>query len=301
MQSIDYSKISITAKLVAYFRQFSDIPFAQDVSGFVRAEEALQEIASMMESEDDDLIKLKETIDQVKVYAPLLESRYKSIVQVILKTGVKQVLELASGYSLRGLAMSQDKDIFYVESDLSGVNEEKIKLVVALRAKYDLIDLGNHQIVTANALERSDLVAATAHLKHDQPLIVVNEGLILYLTAEERATLAGNVRYLLGQFAGGAWITPDFTTRQLADEVSEHRKRLRKAILGATERELQGAAFDSEQSISDFIGEHGFTGNSTYQTDEVTNLVSPGRLGLSGQVVERLKPHMRIWLLSPRA
>ena len=92
MQSIDYDKISITAKLVAYFRQVSDIPFAQDVSDFVRAEEAMQEIASMMESEGDNLIKLKETVDQVKVYAPLLESRYKSIVQVILKTGIKQVL-----------------------------------------------------------------------------------------------------------------------------------------------------------------------------------------------------------------
>ncbi len=166
MQSIDYSKISITAKLVAYFRQFSDIPYAQDVADFVRAEQALQEIASMMETEGDDQIKLKETVDQVKVYAPLLESRYKSIVQVILKTGIKQVLELASGYSLRGLAMSQDKDIFYVESDLSGVNEEKNKLVEALRAKYDLADFGNHQIVTANALERSDLEAATADLKH---------------------------------------------------------------------------------------------------------------------------------------
>jgi O-methyltransferase involved in polyketide biosynthesis len=261
MQSIDYSKISITAKLVAYFRQFSDIPFAQDVSDFVRAEEALQEIASMMEGEGDSSIKLKETVDQVKVYAPLLESRYKSIVQVVLKTGIKQVLELASGYSLRGLAMSQDKDISYVESDLAGVSQEKCKLIEALRAKYDIIDFGNHQTVTANALERSDLVAATAHLKRDQPLVVVNEGLILYLTAEERAILAGNVRYLLGQFAGGAWITPDFTTRQLADDVSEHRKRLRKAILGATERDLEEAAFDSEQSISDFIAEHGFTGS----------------------------------------
>jgi len=300
MQSIDYDKISITAKLVAYFRQVSDIPFAQDVSDFVRAEEAMQEIASMMESEGDNLIKLKETVDQVKVYAPLLESRYKSIVQVILKTGIKQVLELASGYSLRGLAMSQDKDIAYVESDLSGVNEEKGKLIEALRAKYNLIDLGNHRIVTANDLERSDLEAATAHLKRDQPLVVVNEGLILYLTAEERATLAESVRYLLGQFAGGAWITPDFTNKQLADDVSEHRKRLRTAILGVTGRQLQGAAFDSEQSISDFIAEHGFTGNSSYQTDEVATLVSPDRLGLCSQVVERLKPHMRIWLLSPQ-
>lgn len=38
MHSIDYSKISITAKLVAHFRKYSDIAFADDVTSFVSSE-----------------------------------------------------------------------------------------------------------------------------------------------------------------------------------------------------------------------------------------------------------------------
>jgi hypothetical protein len=35
----EHSKISPTAKVVAYWRQFSDIPFAQEVAQLVHAEE----------------------------------------------------------------------------------------------------------------------------------------------------------------------------------------------------------------------------------------------------------------------
>jgi O-methyltransferase involved in polyketide biosynthesis len=302
MRTMDYSKISITAKLVAYFRQFSDIPFAQDVASYIKAEEAVIEIAKKTQSEDKNSSHQEEMADQGKIFAPLLEARYKSIVQVISKTRIKQVLELASGFSLRGLAMSQNADITYVESDLPGINDEKNKLIAALKMRYDLKDFSNHYVVTANALERSDLETVTARLKRDQPLIVVNEGLIPYLSADERRVLAENVRYLLSQFAGGAWITPDFTTRQLADadNAPECIQRFRKAIKGATERQLHEEAFDSEESINEFIAEHRFTGVSSYQTDEVDRLVSVERLGLSSQLVERLKPHMRIWLLSPQ-
>ncbi|MGH9552608.1 MAG: class I SAM-dependent methyltransferase, partial [Terriglobales bacterium] len=242
METVDYSKISITAKLVAYFRQFSDIPFAQDVASYVKAEDALSEIASKLSI---DAALQPQIANESKIYAPLLEARYKSIVQVILRTGLKQVLELASGFSLRGLAMTQNPEVFYVESDLSGINDEKNKLIASLRKTHELSDFGNHHIVTANALDRSELESATISLKRDQPLVIVNEGLIPYLSAEERTVLAGNVRYLLSQFAGGAWITPDFTTRQLANNVSEYIKRFREAIRGITDRQLQEAAFDS--------------------------------------------------------
>lgn len=301
MGTMDYSKISITAKLVAYFRKFSDIPFAQDVASYIGAEKAVMEIAGKVQSEDEDASHQKEMTDQGKIFAPLLEARYKSIVQIIQKTGIKQVLELASGFSLRGLAMSQNADITYVESDLPGINDEKNKLIADLRRRHDLKDFRNHYVVNANALSRSDLEGAAARLKHDQPLVVVNEGLIPYLSAVERAVLADNVRHLLRRFAGGAWITPDFTTKQLAHaDAPEYIKRFRKAIQGATERQLHEEAFDSEESINEFIAEHGFRAVSSYQTDEVANLVSVERLGLKSELVERLKPHMRIWLLSPQ-
>lgn len=296
MEVIEYSKISITAKFVAYLREYSDIPFAQDVSTYIRAEDALQTIAARLQGENDSLSKQNEMLDESKLIAPLLEARYKSIVQLILKTNIKQVLEVASGFSLRGLAMTQDPDLSYVESDLVQINNEKHKLIGALRQKYQLKDLGNHRVVAANALDYSDLEAATNSLNRSEPLVVVNEGLIPYLSATEMARLADNVRELLSKFAGGVWITPDFITKTVADDVSENRKRFRNAINDTTERQLHGAAFESDAAIDEFTREHGFSGEVFDQAALVT-LVSPERLGLSSSIVESLRPHMRVWLL----
>ena len=301
MQDIDYSKISITAKLVAHLRQFSDIPFAQDVAEHIKAEEAIQEIARRLNTENQSPEERKEMEAEGKVSAPLLEARYKSIVEVIHQTGIKQVLELASGFSLRGLAMAQDTGISYVESDLPDLNTEKTKLISTLREKYQLEDRGNHHVATANALARTELEAAAEPLDRDKPILIVNEGLIPYLSEAEIENLTENVRYLLGKFNGGSWITPDFTTRQTADDVSEHRKRFRDAVSDTTARQLHGAAFASEEAIDEFISDHGFSAVHSYQTDLVKDLVSVGRLGLDSKVVERLKPHMRIWLMSPVA
>src|SRR5438128_845356 len=100
--------------------------------------------------------------------------------------------------------MSQDPSFSYVETDLTSINGPKEKLVDHLKSKYSLKDFGNHFIVKANALDRSALKDATVMLKTDQPIIVVTEGLIPYLSADERSCLAGNVRHLLSQFRGGA-------------------------------------------------------------------------------------------------
>jgi O-methyltransferase involved in polyketide biosynthesis len=300
MVSVDYSKISITAKLVAYFRQFSDVPFASEVAEYVQAREALIEILSKLHDEVDRQNLDGELPEEGKIYAPLLEARYKSIVQLIHKTGMDQVLELASGFSLRGLAMSAASDITYLESDLPGINEEKSKLVADIRAKHNLAGLDRHHIITANALKFGEIEAAIHLLRKDRPLIVVHEGLLNYLSAEERSVVAGNVRRLLSNFPGGAWITPDFTTRSIAENVSQTMKRFRRAVTGITERQLDEAAFENEEAIDYFVRDSGFKAVSYYQADEVPHLSSLKRLGLSQEIVTRMRPRMRTWLLSPQ-
>jgi O-methyltransferase involved in polyketide biosynthesis len=298
---IDYSKISVTAKLVAFFRKFSDIPFAVDVAEYIHADETLMTIGRHLEDGTDQQPSNGSLPDEGKIYAPILEARYKSIVELILKSGYNQVLELASGFSLRGLAMSSERDFVYVESDLQGINDEKQKLIPDMQTKYSIADNGKHHIATANALAFDELERAIEPLSKDQPLIVANEGLIPYLTADERKTLASNVHKLLHKFAGGGiWITPDFTTRQVAENVSEKVKRFRAAIAGATDRPLYASAFETDEEIDQFIKDSGFDSQCVYQIDEVPHLSSCERLGINPQVIEHLKPRMRIWQLSPR-
>ena len=66
-------------------------------------------------------------------------------------------------------------------------------------------------VTPANALDFEQVRAAVAVLDKSRPLTVLCEGLIMYLSKEETERLATNIHRLLGEFAGGSWITPDFT------------------------------------------------------------------------------------------
>src|SRR6188508_3778540 len=103
--SADASLISVTAKLAAYYRQFSDIPFATEVAKRIGADDAFEQILR-----EHGLDR-----DKLTFYAPMFEARYKSISQLIRKSGCSQILELASGYSLRGLDLTQSSAVRYVE------------------------------------------------------------------------------------------------------------------------------------------------------------------------------------------
>src|SRR6478735_7114503 len=122
----DSSLISVTAKIAAYYRQFSDIPFAQEVARRIGAEAAYDQILREHGLERDKLT----------FYAPMFEARYKSLTQLILQSGASQVLELASGYSLRGLDLTRSDAIRYVETDLPEVVAAKLSLLEDVRQQH---------------------------------------------------------------------------------------------------------------------------------------------------------------------
>jgi hypothetical protein len=297
-QNFDFGKISFTAKLVAYFRTFSDIPFAAEVAETVKAREAFLEILGRLHIEDQKILHGDSLPVEGKVYGPLLEARYKSIIQLIKESEINHVLELASGFSLRGLAMAQDPKYVYVESDLSQLNVEKKKLVNEVRSRFEIADLGNHSIVDVNALHSDELDAALDRFpSHSEEIAIVNEGLLMYLSAEERATVATNVRTVLNKFRRGIWITPDFSTRALTDNVPDSVKRFRNAVFGATDRQIYDSAFDNEEAIEHFFASVGFTSECSNQLDVVPALSSLERLEIDQSILDRLKPRMRIWIL----
>jgi len=284
----DHNKISVTAKIVAYYRQYSDIPFAKDVARYTGAEEAFQNFINADGLDPDDLIE----------YAPILEARYKSIVSLILKSGISQVLEMASGFSLRGLAMTRDHVITYVESDLGDLTWEKTRLIELIRDKYKLEDNGSHHVAVANTLNPDELRKALRPLVRGRKLVIVNEGLVQYFSAAEREMLAGNVRDLLDEFGGGVWITPDFMTKTDAVNVSPERKRFRQVITGVTERSFYDAAFDSTEQMNEFFADFGFTASVRDQIDETPHLSSVEALGLSPGLAERAKSGLSVWVLT---
>jgi O-methyltransferase involved in polyketide biosynthesis len=184
--SADASLISVTAKVAAYYRQFSDIPFAAEVAKRVGADEAFERILREHGLERDKLT----------FYAPMFEARYKSITQVILQSGASQVLELASGYSLRGLDLTRHHQLWYVETDLP------------------------------------------------------------------------------------------------------ERVRLREAIMGVTQRQVDASAFEDDRDLAAFLNRTGFHGQVRSQVDETPSFSSIQSLGLSPALIERLRAVLRLWVMT---
>jgi O-methyltransferase involved in polyketide biosynthesis len=282
-----FAKISLTAKLAAYMRQFSDVPFAADVAHLLRAEEAFDALLADQGIGPTDLLW----------YAPVFEVRYKSVARAIAAARVTQVLELASGLSLRGLAMTRDPALTYVESDLEELTDDKIALVAEIQRRHQLPSHGNLHLVAANALDRDQLRTAAARLLRGQPVAVVNEGLLQYLTAAEMETVARNVRELLVE-RGGVWITPDFSVKDDVRDISDRQQRFRAAVAAATERRMYDNAFADAAALQAFFDRVGFAARVVNQVDEAGEVVSMKALQLPPETLERLRPRLKLWILA---
>jgi O-methyltransferase involved in polyketide biosynthesis len=286
--TVDFDKISLTATLAAYMRQYSDIPFAKDVALHLRAQEVFERLLQDNHMRPEDLLW----------YAPIFEVRYKSIAETIRKSGTRQVLELASGLSPRGLAMTQDPGITYVESDLEELTAVKASLVSELCRQYHLAERGNLHLVVANALDCHQLQLAVQDYLGGQAIVVVNEGLFQYLSAGEMQTVARNVRDLLVEF-GGVWITPDFSLKEDVKHVSEQQRRFRSVVTAATKRTMYNNAFDTDEHLVAFFDGLGLHPQVLNQVEETPNIVSLDALKLSRQAFDRAKPRLKLWVLEP--
>jgi O-methyltransferase involved in polyketide biosynthesis len=283
----DPSLISVTAKVAAYYRQFSDIPFAREAASRIGADAAFDQILREHGLERDKLT----------FYAPMFEARYKSLTQ-LLQSGAPQVLELASGYSLRGLDLTRSGRIRYVETDLPAVVAEKLRLLEDIRQHHRILPSPQHVVTTADALDFDQIHAAAAVLDTRQPLTVLCEGLIMYLSKPETERLATNIHRLLGEFAGGSWITPDFTFRAEAKDLPPERVRLREAITGVTQRQVDASAFEDGDDLEAFLGRVGFSVQVRSQVDETPSFSSIHALGLTQASIERLRPVLRVWIMT---
>ena len=282
-------KISVTAKLSAYYRQFSDIAFASEVAALIDAENAYAKLAR-----DHGLDR-----DQLTSYAPMFEARYKSVSELIRKSGASQILELACGFSMRGLDLTRSGTLRYVETDLPGVISSKQELLDEIRRRHHIVPNPQHDVAVADALDLEQLRLAARGLDPRQPLLVLCEGLMGYLTRAETERVATNVRALLGDHGGGSWIVPDFTFVADIRNLPPERMRLRTAVTGITQRELDASAFEDHDELVSFFRAFGFDTRVSSQIDETPSFSSLATLGLPASLLDRLRPILRVWVMTP--
>lgn len=257
-----FNEVIPTAILTAYPRTFSDIPYSQEIF--------------------DELLRHHKEIDEslmVDRIAVELEARSKLVDKLIGTTGTTQVLELASGFSSRGLIFAQKPNTQYVELDLPDLTRVKEKIISNIA-----VIPSNLHVIGGNALRESDFKKASDYFDSDKQVVVVNEGLLRYLTFDEKATVAKNIRGVLKKF-GGVWISGDGATRSFRNSQDKNVPSVNTTLMNTTNRNSIGNAFESQDHFRTFFDELGFTVEFFDYTTVQDDLSSPKRLGLSEQDV----------------
>jgi len=273
----DYSSISPSARALLLLKGFTDIPFALEAAKLISRPDHYQ---------PDFEIK------ELAFWARVLhfESRYKSINQLVADLPIQNILEISSGFSFRGLSSILNKEAYYIDTDLPEVIATKLSLLDDL-LPYDALPHGELETLALNALDEVAFIATAEHFPKGE-IVIVNEGLLVYLNMDEKRKLCHNIREVLRQ-RGGYWITADIYVKspknfpelkmndKLQEFFREHRVEENK-FNGFEEAE---AFFRSEGFIinKEAETEHQNSGSLKYllanaTQEQLANLRSAGRV-----------------------
>jgi O-methyltransferase involved in polyketide biosynthesis len=271
-QESDFNKISQTAFMTTLARRFTDIPFTKELADLVSAQRV--------------------------TYLPvILEARYKAINKISLEYGITQILEFASGFLPRGLEFSAAPEITFVESDLPDIIGQKRQIVENLgisRANLHFADID--AVARPNQfLDRTENI-----FKPDQPVLVSCEGLLLFLTKNEKRNVCLNVRELLERH-GGVWLTPDFTSTigmspsKINDTGFNQTLDSLKVLVNKT---LTVNAFETSEEAREFLKDLGFTVKENQLINVLDELSCVDKLNLNPELVKRQLANRSIFIIS---
>ena len=247
----DHNKISPTAKITAYWRSLTDIPYSKQIAEAVDAEKTAREMLG------DRIVAMG------NLSPSIFEVRYKSINQGLKKVGINNVMELACGLSPRGLEIVSKGGI-YVGTDLPEMFSESSQIIrgIALR---DGFKMNNLHLQPANVLNKQDMENGAEYFGGSR-FAICNEGLLMYLDREEKSKMADNIRELLLK-SGGCWITTDIVFRVIRESIaalfgSQAKEAIRpalKKIMDQTGRDILANDFADKSEAVKFYGGLGFT------------------------------------------
>lgn len=245
-----HSKISPTAKMAAYWKSLSDIPYSKEIAVALQAEQTAQQ-------------SLGNNMAAMITFSPLiLEARYKAIDAAIMKSGAQHIIELACGLSPRGLQLAA-AGIEYIGTDLPEILAESQPVINSIGWRQGL-PMQHIHFQAANVLDKAQLENAAGYFQ-GKTFDICNEGLLMYLNASEKKIMAENIRALL-MASGGCWITTDIMfseiRKKLFAALTGSRKELYTSVLGNISeqvgRNITANDFEDEAAAMEFYEDAGF-------------------------------------------
>jgi O-methyltransferase involved in polyketide biosynthesis len=111
---------------------------------------------------------------------------------LLRESGYRHVIELAAGFSRRGAAVTSDARVTYTELDLPHVIERKRELLQRTDEGRAVLARPGLRLVEGDV----ETVALEPLVRRGEPVFVIAEGLMMYLTADARRRLFMKVRQL---------------------------------------------------------------------------------------------------------
>jgi len=283
----DYKKIIPTALLCAKTRAlYTDLAFSKEIYNELR-----KMGIDGWGTNSGLFMKCAFLFPSFRSKASILEGRYLSINDAIDRFGECSILELASGLSPRGKEYSERTGQNYVETDL----EEMVLLKREIIKRLGKTSRGFHKIIPANPLNLADLMHCGRTLRDTKPIAVVNEGLLMYLTLDEKRKLRDNIAFFLKEYSrNGVWITSDFSSRPV----------FHKGIIGLLMRRIESLTsrsffrFGSDEEAYEFLKEGGLDGEPVDNRAVFEKLSSLGKLGIEREEAIKLKDLYRAWQIT---
>ena len=168
--------------------------------------------------------------------ATISEILYQRTNDLIIEEHNPAVLDLACGYSPRVLVMAP-RGYTYVGADLPGVAQELAEKRSQLIPNDPTLFAGYRCVDVSDRTQIEGIVAALR-----ERITVVTQGLLTYLTLEQKDDLMTSVQSLLSR-DGGCWIIPDACPDRLLPATFEAimgkgGARVAQAVYGVLDREV---------------------------------------------------------------
>lgn len=220
---------------------YTNIPYAKEVAALMQGEEVFD-----LNFDDKDF--------WFWIRVMHFENRYWSIDQLLKLSESRNILELSSGYLLRGLDLcAKDESIHFIDTDLPEVVDTKRKLIAQLG--LDKVAKGHFEMLPLNAMDEAAFVEVVARFGQG-PLTIVNEGLLMYLNLEEKQQLCRTIHRVL-KSRGGYWITADIYVKR-NEELRAAMPQSKSEAAFFEQHNIEENKFDSYESAQRFFEELGF-------------------------------------------
>jgi O-Methyltransferase involved in polyketide biosynthesis len=245
----NYNTISPSAKSLLLMKGYTNIPFARQTA----------ELIQKPKKYEPDFANNDTTFWMRLLH---FENRYWSIDQLLLDVPVKNILELSSGFSFRGLETVKQKGFYYIDTDLPDVIKTKTDFVDVLTAE-DYKQEGTLEILPLNALDENRFKEIVNHFPKGE-IAIVNEGLLMYLDIEEKEKLCKIIHAILKE-RGGYWITADIYLKNTIEKLNLKIDDKTKEFF--EQHKIEDNRFQSFEEAEELFRRMGFIIDKEAETD----------------------------------